>query len=352
MKHTTSDADDPTLDPGQLMTHTEAMDVCLSVAAGVKGQTSPNPWVGAAILSPEGALLATGATEPPGGRHAEIVALEAAGSRAAGATLVVTLEPCSHHGRTPPCVDAIISAGVARVVVGVDDPDQRVDGTGVLALQQAGIEVVNGVRADHVNQQLEAYLWHRRTGRPFVLAKIAASVDGATAAPDGSSQWITGEAARRDGHRLRAESDAILVGAGTVRADDPSLTVRHVEGTDPLRVVLGSAPVGARVHPCLEWDGSLSDLLEELGRRGVLQILIEGGSAVLRSFHDAELINRFVIYLAPILFHGTDAQPAIAGPTAASIEDVWRGRFLGCESIGDDIRIELAPDPPPSPHTP
>jgi len=222
----------------------------------------------------------------------------------------------------------------------------------MLRLQEAGIDVTNGVLADDVDRQLEAYLWHRRTGRPFVLAKIAASVDGASAAPDGSSQWITGEAARRDGHRLRAESDAILVGAGTVRADDPSLTVRHVEGTDPLRVVLGSAPTDARVRPCLEWDGSLTDLLDELGRRGVLQILIEGGSAVLRSFHDAGLINRFVIYLAPILFLGTDAQPVIAGPTVTSIQDVWRGRFLGCKSVGDDIRIELAPDPPPSPHTP
>ena len=236
--------------------------------------------------------------------------------------------------------------------MGVGDPDQRVDGTGMLRLQEAGIDVTNGVLADDVDRQLEAYLWHRRTGRPFVLAKIAASVDGASAAPDGSSQWITGEAARRDGHRLRSESDAILVGAGTVRADDPSLTVRHVEGTDPLRVVLGSAPADARVHPCLEWDGSLTDLLDELGRRGVLQILIEGGSAVLRSFHDAGLINRFVIYLAPILFLGTDAQPVIAGPTVTSIQNVWRGRFLGCKFIGDDIRIELAPDPPPSPHTP
>lgn len=351
MSHTGAVAGGHDAGPAEVLTPAQAMGVCLTAAAAARGQTSPNPWVGAAVLSAEGILVATGATEPPGGRHAEIVALEAAGGQADGATLVATLEPCSHHGRTPPCVDAIIAAGIARVIFGISDPDQQVDGAGMLRLEQAGIEVIEGVLADDAERQLEAYLWHRRTGRPLVIAKVAASLDGATAAPDGSSQWITGEAARRDGHRLRAESDAILVGAGTVRADDPSLTVRHVEGADPLRVILGSAPPAARVHPCLEWDGSLTDLLDELGERGVLQILIEGGSTVLRSFHDAELINRFVVYLAPIFFLGGDGLPSIGGPTVASIQDVWRGRFLSCDSVGDDIRVELAPETQPSPHT-
>ena len=352
MTHTTSGADNPTDDQGRVLSDPEAMELCLAAAARVRARTSPNPWVGAVLLSPEGALLATGATEPPGGRHAEIVAIEAAGVRASGATLVTTLEPCSHHGRTPPCVEAIIAAGVARVVIGVGDPDPQVDGRGAARLRQAGLTVTEGVLADDVSQQLEAYLWHRRTGRPLVLAKVAASLDGATAAPDGSSKWITGEPARRDGHRLRAESDAILVGAGTVRLDDPALTVRHVEGTDPLRVVLGSAPVGARVHPCLQWEGPLTDLLDELGRRGVLQLLIEGGSKVIRSFHDDGLINRFVVYIAPILFFGADAYPAVAGPTVPSINDVWRGRFLSCAFIGDDLRIEVAPYHRPDPAGP
>ncbi len=323
------------------MDGTTAMSTAITAAAAVRARTSPNPWVGAVLLSPDGAVVATGATEPPGGRHAEIVALDAAGHAARGATLVCTLEPCSHHGRTPPCTDAIIAAGVARVVVGITDPDQRVAGSGLDALRRAGIAVDVGVSAAEVRAQLAPYLHHRRTARPYVVCKLAISADGGTAAPDGTSQWITGEAARRDAHRLRAESDAILVGAGTVRADDPALTVRHVEGDDPMRVVLGSAPPDARVHPCLEWSGGLDELLDELGRRGIVQLMVEGGARVIGSLHAAGLVDRWVLYVAPALFAGADAAPTLAGTTAPTIADLWRGRFDSVERVGDDVRLEI-----------
>ena len=173
------------------MDDTTAMETARAASAAVRARTSPNPWVGAVIVGRDGALVATGATEPPGGRHAEIVALDAAGDRAAGATLVCTLEPCSHHGRTPPCADAIIAAGVRRVVIAVNDPDPLVAGAGVDRLRAAGIEVEVGLLADRVEAQLAAYLHHRRTGRPYVICKLALSADGGIAAADGSSQWIT-----------------------------------------------------------------------------------------------------------------------------------------------------------------
>src|SRR5947209_15775603 len=313
------------------------MGKALELAAAVRASTSPNPWVGA-VIEPGGF---EGATRPPGGPHAEIVALAQAGDAARGATMVVTLEPCSHHGRTPPCVDAIIEAGIARVVVGIEDPDPNVSGKGITRLREAGIDVEVGVRADEVRAQLAPYLKHRSTGRPWLVLKLAASVDGRTAAPDGTSQWITGDEARADAHRLRAESDAIIVGAGTVRADDPSLTVRHVEGRDPLRVVLGKAPPDAKVQPAVELEGDLGEVLDELGRRGVLPAVVEGGPTVAGAFHRAGLVDRYVIYLAPALFGGDDGQPLFAGPGAPTIDDVWRGRITNVERLGDDLKLEL-----------
>jgi diaminohydroxyphosphoribosylaminopyrimidine deaminase / 5-amino-6-(5-phosphoribosylamino)uracil reductase len=314
------------------------MGRALDLAASVRASTSPNPWVGA-VIEPGGF---EGTTQPPGGRHAEIVALERAGDAARGSTMVVTLEPCPHHGRTPPCADAIIEAGVARVVVGIEDPDPNVRGKGVARLREAGVEVEVGVLADEVRAQLAPYLKHRNTGRPWLVLKLAASVDGRTAAPDGSSQWITGDEARADAHRLRAESDAVIVGAGTVRADDPSLTVRHVEGRDPLRVVLGKAPPGAKVHPAVELEGDLDGVLDELGRRGVLQAVVEGGPTVAGEFHRAGLVDRYVIYLAPALFGGDDGRPLFAGPGAPSIDEVWRGRITNVERLGADLKLELS----------
>jgi len=330
------------------MDDTTTMRAALTAAATARGHASPNPWVGAVVVSPLGEIVATGATERPGGRHAEIVALDTAGPTADGCTLVCTLEPCSHHGRTPPCVDSIVDAGIRRVVIGIVDPDDRVAGRGIDALRRAGVDVDVGVLAEEVSAQLEPYLHHRLTGRPYVLCKLAMTLDGGIAAADGSSRWITGDEARRDAHRLRAESDAILVGAGTVRADDPELTVRHVDGDDPLRVVLGVAPPGARVHPCLQWDGTIGDLLDELGRRGVVQLMIEGGARVAGSFHDAGLVDRYVLYLAPALFGGAGAAPAIAGTATATISELWRGSFASIDRIGDDLRVEVVPNGHPT----
>ena len=309
----------------------------------------PNPWVGAVVVTAEGAVH-DGATEAPGARHAEIVALDAAGDAAAGATVYTTLEPCDHVGRTGPCTTALVAARVARVVVGLDDPDPRVRGQGIARLRAAGIEVTDGVLADEIAEQLAPYRAHRLTGRPWVVLKLAATLDGFLAAPDGSSRWITGPEARADAHRLRAESGAVLVGAGTVRADDPSLTVRDFTPAepvavdlDPVRVVLGTAPDEARVRPALELSGDPGAVLDRLGADGVLQVLVEGGAAVAGAFHRAGLVDRYVLYLAPALMGGDDGRSLFSGPGAATISAMFRGRITSVRQLGDDVRIELAP---------
>jgi diaminohydroxyphosphoribosylaminopyrimidine deaminase/5-amino-6-(5-phosphoribosylamino)uracil reductase len=319
------------------------MQRAIEAAARVRSTTSPNPWVGAVLVTTNGDRF-EGATEPVGGAHAEVVALRAAraaGADTTGATMYTTLEPCAHHGRTPPCADALIEAGVARVVVGLEDPDPIVSGQGIERLREAGREVAVGACADEVRAQLAPYVKHRSTGRPWVVLKMAASLDGRTAAPDGSSQWITGPEARADAHRMRAESDAVIVGAGTVRADDPALTVRDAEGPDPMRVVLGKAPADAKVHPCVELDGPLPEVLDELGRRGVLQAMVEGGPTVAGAFHRAGLVDRYVLYLAPALFGGDDGRGVFAGPGAETMAEVWRGRIASVAQLGDDLRVEL-----------
>jgi diaminohydroxyphosphoribosylaminopyrimidine deaminase/5-amino-6-(5-phosphoribosylamino)uracil reductase len=272
-----------------------------------------------------------------------VVALASAGDRADGATLYTTLEPCAHQGLTPPCTDAIVAAGVTRVVVGVLDPDPRVSGRGVSELRRAGLEVVVGVAAEEGTELLAPYLKHRRTGRPWVVLKLAATLDGRIAAPDATSRWLTGDEARADAHRLRAASDAVLVGAGTVRADDPELTVRSGPEPErqPLRVVLGHAPADARVLPALELEGEPSTVLDELGARGILQVLVEGGARVAHAFHHDGVVDRYVLYLAPALFGGDDAVPMFAGPGAATMEGIWRGRLISVTRLGDDLRVEL-----------
>jgi diaminohydroxyphosphoribosylaminopyrimidine deaminase/5-amino-6-(5-phosphoribosylamino)uracil reductase len=324
------------------MDDVEGMGRAMAAASRVRTSTSPNPWVGCALVAPDGEVF-TGATAPPGGPHAEAAALAAAGRRSRGGTAYVTLEPCSHTGRTGPCADALVAAGVARVVVGVLDPDPLVSGRGVERLRAAGIRVDVGVASDGVTAQLAPYLKHRTTGRPWVVLKLAATLDGRTAAPDGTSQWITGPEARADAHALRAESDAIIVGAGTVRADDPSLTVRHVEGRDPLRVVLGRAPADAKVHPCLERRGDLGAVLDELGQRGVVQAMVEGGATTAAAFHRAGLVDRYVVYVAPALMGGEGGAGLFAGAGAATMADLWRGRVVDVRRVGDDLRIDLAP---------
>ena len=320
----------------------DLMDVARGQGDLVRTTTSPNPWVGAVIVTDDGQVF-TGATEPPGGRHAEIVALERAGDLARGATLVVTLEPCSHTGQTGPCVESIVAAGIARCAIGVEDPDTKVAGRGVAALRGAGVEVIERVRAVEVAEQLAPYLTQRSTGRPQVIVKLAATLDGRTAAADGSSRWITSAEARSDVHRLRAESDAILVGAGTVRADNPALTARlePLPGRQPRRIVLGAIPSGAAVEPALSWEGPLGDLLDELGRDGVLQLLVEGGASVAHSFIEEGLVDRIVCYVAPAVMGGDDGAPMLRGPGAPTMEAITRGRFVSVVRLGDDLRMEV-----------
>jgi diaminohydroxyphosphoribosylaminopyrimidine deaminase/5-amino-6-(5-phosphoribosylamino)uracil reductase len=324
------------------------MGRAISAADSSRLIAPPNPWVGAAIAS--GTAMFTGATSRYGGPHAEVNALTAAGDDARGATMYTTLEPCCHHGQTGPCTEAIIQAGIARVVIALTDPDPLVAGKGIQRLIEAGIEVDIGVGAARVERQLRPYLHHRRTGRPLVVLKLAATLDGFTAAPDRTSKWITGPEARLDSHRLRAESDALLVGAGTIRADDPALTVRDfapigIDGDEiqPLRVVLGSAPDDARAQPLIELSGELDAVLVDLAGRGVLQLMVEGGAHVAGAFHRAGLIDRYVIYLAPALFGGADARPLFSGPGAGTIDDIWRGEIIDVRQLGSDVRIEMRP---------
>ncbi|MFM8994045.1 MAG: bifunctional diaminohydroxyphosphoribosylaminopyrimidine deaminase/5-amino-6-(5-phosphoribosylamino)uracil reductase RibD [Actinomycetota bacterium] len=321
----------------------QSMREAVLVAASARLTCRPNPWVGAVIVTEDGRRF-SGFTQPVGQAHAEVQALHAAGDAARGATMFVTLEPCNHFGRTPPCTDAILAAGIKRVVVGVLDPDSRVAGSGVARLRDAGVHVDVGVCADEVNQQLAPYLHHRRTGRPFVILKLAMTIDGYIAAKSGSGGWITGETARQRVHQMRAESDAILVGAGTVRADDPQLTVREVSGPSPRRIVLGRAPREARVHPCTEWSGSLPDLLDSLGSEGIVQLMVEGGAKTAASFHEAGLINRYVFHIAPAVMGGGDAVAAFAGDTAATLADVWRGRLVSTQALGDDVEVVIEPE--------
>ena len=324
----------------------EAMARAAALAREARPRVTPRAWVGAVLVAADGAAH-DGVTQPVPGPHAELAALVAAGEAARGATLYTTLEPCSHTtGRSPgfttTCADAVVAAGITRVVAALEDPDPRVSGRGFDRLRRAGIAVEVGVGADEAAADLAPYLKHRRTGRPFVVLKLAASLDGRTAAPDGSSHWITGAEARADAHRLRALSDAVVVGAGTVRADDPELTVRHVAGRDPLRVVLGRAPEGAKVHPALELDDAPDAVLDELGRRGILQAMVEGGATVHGALLDAELADRLVAYVAPVVL-GPDAQAAFAGGGPESVTAAPHWRLLSAQPIGEDVRLEYEP---------
>jgi len=338
-------APSPAPGPGGRGGDLAAMQRAMELAAGVRRSTSPNPWVGCLLVGADGGVF-EGATEPPGGRHAEVVALDAAGEQASGSTMYVTLEPCAHQGRTPPCATAIAAAGVRRVVSALGDPDPNVAGRGYAVLRRAGVEVVEGIGAEQAAEQLAPYMKHRRTGRPWVVLKLAATLDGRIAAPDGSSKWITGPESRADAQRLRAESDAVLVGAGTVRADDPQLTVRTdpPPAHQPLRVVLGRAPDTAAVQPAIEFQGDVAELLDELGDKGVLQLLVEGGASVAHQFHSAGLVDRYVLYLTPGFFGGSDARPMFAGPGAPTVEQLWRGQLLSVARLGDDLRVEVAPE--------
>ena len=324
--------------------HEALMRRAMSVADTARLRARPNPWVGAVLVCRDGRMF-DGATLEPGKNHAEreaIAAAVAAGADTTGATLVCTLEPCDHVGRTPACTEAILAAGITRVIVGIGDPDEKVSGRGMARLREAGVEVTEGVCADEVAEQLAPYLHHRRTGRPWVMLKMATTIDARTALLNGP-RWITGESARTRVHQLRAESDAIVVGAGTVRSDDPELTVRHVEGPSPRRIVLsrsGDVPAGAKVHPCTVWDRDIDDLLDELGSDGVLQLMVEGGAHTATEFHRRGLVDRYVFHVAPLLAGEPDA-PGVFEPGEAHLVDLC---LVGAMRLDDDLEIMFEPD--------
>ena len=363
------------------------MSRAFELARAALGTTSPNPAVGA-VIAHGSQIVGEGATQPPGGPHAEAMALRAAGAEARGATLYVTLEPCNHTGRTPPCTDALIDAGIAAVVVAVGDPDPRVSGSGLQRLRESGIDVSLGDGAPAGALFYEAYSHHRRTGRPFVTAKFAASLDGRIASTSGDSRWISGPQTLRWAHQHRPHFDAILVGVETIVIDNPQLIARPERWSgpipQPLRVVLdsrGRTPLDARVlegqdaNPTLiattdacesSWRGamsargvelavleagpdgrvSLSALLRLLGQdRGVVNLLVEGGGEVLGSFFDQRLVNKVSAVVAPMLIGG-NAQTAVRGRGAERMRDVLRLNRMTVETLGADLLVTGYPSDP------
>ncbi|GAC1445092.1 MAG: bifunctional diaminohydroxyphosphoribosylaminopyrimidine deaminase/5-amino-6-(5-phosphoribosylamino)uracil reductase RibD [Mycobacteriales bacterium] len=324
-----------------------AMRRAVELSRAVLGATSPNPPVGAVVLDAHGEPVGEGATAPPGGPHAEIAALRHAGGRANGGALVCTLEPCNHLGRTGPCSVAIVEAGVAAVSYACADPTEPAGG-GAEALRAAGITVAAGILQAEVGEgPLEAWLHAQRTGRPFVTWKYAATLDGRSAAADGTSRWITGPAARADVHRLRTEVDAVVVGVGTVLADDPQLTVRPDPGRQPLRVVVdrsGRTPTGARVHDdaahtVITAAADPATVLAELQARGVVSVLVEGGPTLAAAFLRSGLVDRVIGYAAPALLGAGPA--AVADLGLGTINDAIRLRLCEVSRVGDDVRLVL-----------
>jgi diaminohydroxyphosphoribosylaminopyrimidine deaminase/5-amino-6-(5-phosphoribosylamino)uracil reductase len=335
------------------------------------GTTSPNPPVGAVVLDRTGTQVGAGWTRPPGGPHAEVVALADAGERARGGTAVVTLEPCRHTGRTGPCTSALLDAGIARVVVACADPTDEAGG-GAHELRAAAVQVLTGVLEREVARgPLEAWLASRRLGRPFVTWKYAATLDGRSAAADGTSRWITGEQARADVHRLRSEVDAVVAGVGTVLADDPLLDVRPDPGHQPLRVVVDSharTPLTARslagdrpalvvTTPQLADPGyprkrevpagedghvhlpALLDVLRD--EHAVVSVLLEGGPTLAGAFVAAGLVDRVIGYVAPALLGAGPA--ALADVGVGTIAAAHRLLLDDVTRLGDDVRLTLRP---------
>jgi diaminohydroxyphosphoribosylaminopyrimidine deaminase/5-amino-6-(5-phosphoribosylamino)uracil reductase len=335
--------------PAELRAMTRAREL----ATGVLGTTSPNPAVGAVILAADGTPVGEGATAPPGGPHAEVAGLAQAGDRARGGTAVVTLEPCAHTGRTGPCADALIAAGIARVVVAVPEPTELAGG-GADRLRAAGIDVELGVAQEEAEDgALAAWLTGVREQRPHVVWKVAATMDGRVAAADGTSRWVTGEQARAAGHRLRATCDAVVVGSGTALIDDPQLTVRDAEGRTsgrrPLRVVVdrrGRLPETARVlddaAPTLVSRAATpAALLAELFDRDVRRVLLEGGPTLAADFLRARVVDEVVVHLAPTLL---GAGPSLVGDLGIStMADALSLRIVDLIPMGGDVQIRLRP---------
>jgi len=361
----------------------DPMERALSRARQALGTASPNPAVGA-VLVKDGRIVGEGFTQPPGAPHAEVVAIRQAGEAARGATLYVTLEPCCHHGRTPPCTEALLAAGVREVHFSHLDPDPHVDGRGKAELESAGVTVFVGEGEKEARRINEAYLKQRTTGLPFVIAKFAVSLDGKIAATSGDSRWVSGPESRRWAHRQRTVVDAIMVGVRTVLIDNPELTARPEPGEgarnsdgeprQPLRIVAdsrGRTPPSARafhgpagtliattdasteawrremrdagaevlVLPASEGRVDLGALLRHLGGRDVLSLLVEGGGELLGRFFDLGLVDKVQAIVAPIIIGGEEAPTAVAGRGAPRMADALRLREVAVERLGEDLLV-------------
>ncbi len=334
------------------------MGLALALGERHLGSTAPNPSVGCVVVK-DGLVVGRGWTRPGGRPHAESEALARAGEAARGATAYVTLEPCANWGQTPPCCKGLIEAGIRRVVVGCVDPDPRVDGKGIAWLRQAGVEVVTGVREGEALAQNLGLYRRIRNRRPMVGLKLATSLDGRIATRTGDSKWVTGEAARAFGHRLRASHDAIMVGSGTALADDPLLSCRlpGLEQRSPVRVVMdrrGRLPAASRlatsadrlplVHvTALDGDTSLAAVLTRLADRGITRLLVEGGARLATSFLQAGLVDRLYLFTAPCLIGG-DGAAAVQALGVDRLAEVGRWRLVDSRRLGPDRLSVLEPD--------
>jgi diaminohydroxyphosphoribosylaminopyrimidine deaminase / 5-amino-6-(5-phosphoribosylamino)uracil reductase len=350
----------------------------MELAVQARGRTSPNPMVGA-VLVKDGRIVGEGFHAFAGSDHAEVAAVRDAEGEAAGSTLYVNLEPCCHFGRTPPCVDRIVAAGIRRVVAACEDPNPAVSGKGLAALRAAGIAVEVGILAEEAQRLNEAFFSFIRTGRPFVLLKAAASLDGKIATRTGDSRWITGESARQHVHHLRNEVDAVLVGIGTILRDDPLLTTRlgTADQRDPTRVIvdnLARLPLRAKVInrastaptilavsamaprarlDALEREGvqilvvpgsprrvSLANLMDVLGKQGIVSVMIEGGAEINASALKEGVVDKVYLFLAPILIGGSSPPTAVGGEGVDTLRQAIRVHRLRLERFGEDILVE------------
>jgi diaminohydroxyphosphoribosylaminopyrimidine deaminase/5-amino-6-(5-phosphoribosylamino)uracil reductase len=353
----------------------------LALAARGRGKTSPNPMVGA-LLVKGGRIISEGYHRKAGTPHAEVIAIDAAGDRAKGATLYVSLEPCCHKDkRTPPCTQKIISSGIRKVVIAMEDPNPKVAGKGIEELRNAGISVVAGVSEERAKKLNEYYIKHITTGRPFVVLKVAMTLDGKIATPEGESKWITGEKARRLVHRMRGEVDGLLTAIGTVKADNPRLTCRTGRNKSPLRVVIDPdleiAPdscvleqppdtiivtrkpgTGNRRRPAneakrkmliernvqlLEYEGEKVDLpllVSDLGRRGIVSLLVEGGSSLNSYCLESGIVDKVMFFIAPKIIGGRTSFSAVGGTAFRRLSEAHMIKDMKARRIGDDLLIE------------
>lgn len=360
-----------------MQTDEKYMAIALELAARARGRTSPNPMVGAVVVK-DGRIVGRGFHEKAGTPHAEVHALREAGELAKGATIYVTLEPCSHYGRTPPCSEAVIRAGVARCVAAMVDPNPLVAGRGLEQIGQAGIEVASEVLEEEARRLNEVFIKHITTKEPFVVMKIAMTLDGKIATRIGHSRWITGPAARERVHQLRDEYDAIMVGVGTLLADDPALTTRLPEGgRDPVRIILDSqarTPLEAKVLnqdspadtiivvtnrapekkvvaleqagvkvlavPDKEGQIDLKCLMSILSQEGITGILLEGGSQINGAALAAGIVDKVISFVAPKLIGGETAPGPVGGPGVTTMDQALNLTSLKVEKIGEDILVE------------